>query len=1230
MPAIGGELGAERRVVRENADGGISIVRRFAVGADRVERAQRLNQIARAELAGFVPLDAVRLEGTQLEVVERGLPGFTILEALVAVQDQITVAVALALVRDIAHALLALHRLSTTERFVHGDLGPHAVRITARGEVRISGLVGAVGDPADDVADLMRLMRVILEGRARTKEGALLLDRLTALTFTNCHDLAHSIDVYLMRQDPDVVAQRRQQFATDMLAQLSAEATGERTMSNVERVASDTSWGALGPALDYSNFDDEESMPTMGAAELHDLADDSTSTAVDQIPVLAAPSMETVEAAPSPIDLSRSRSNSLGHRLEPPAVLEEIDMKTSESVIDEAVRVGLLGRASTSNLASVPRVGDYHVLASIGRGGMGEIYLARHKSIRELVALKVLSAGDEDDTEALDMLLDEAAIMARIRHPNVLRVVDFGRAQGRYYLATEYLEGRPLVRLMIEAYNQEDGIDDGVIAAVGADVANGLFAAHTATNEIGEPLEVVHRDVSPQNIFVTYRGTSKVIDFGVAKATERVSKTEVGFVKGKAAYMSPEQAEGRALDAKSDVFSLGVCLWEMRAGQRLFKRDSEYDTLLAVQSATIPPPSSMRGKPNPVLDHIILGALERDLHKRTASAQQLARQLIDYATGVGITHRAQVVAALLERLFGAVSSQERALIQQLERGLATREDAEALEALSGVSHKTNVKRITMVAEPESLRDLDDFGTDRPPGESTGEHVMDRVHRIQLERSGSLDSTDPPEEDPWRDEDPPPERETREDIEAYRREESVTPGPMDAGPTRRLDSDIFDGLGIEEPSGDYVPLGGEGPTSDGVGPVVAAKAAAPPSSRRWPIVVGTLALLALVVGFGYVGLRNFVNRGKRMTSNGLAQVAARNDVPRRVASTSTITIADLEPEVARVEDAAAPGAAGVEAPDSVAPDAEPEASADVEAPDALAPNEASPEALADEAAPDEAAPDEVVADVDVPIEPLAAKVVEEAAPERADAKTTQDRTEADAAKPPPDAPRGDKRGDAKEAKEAKEAKDDGKLTIAKLVARLESKGIGVTASEGTYLVDDGAGGSLAFDDAARVTKVATANADGFVVQARSRALTSVGWIGRSDDDAWVVRGLSVNDCPARIQIASRHIAVQYGGQEVQLPLGGGLLTDVELAVPERATRLEVDPLGLSFGESDDASGATHCRTGWWGRRVVLRRLPVGRYTLRWIGEGVAQTATLDVTNEGLVGGKLVRRTGRPAP
>ncbi|MEQ8979695.1 MAG: hypothetical protein RL846_17285, partial [Deltaproteobacteria bacterium] len=239
MPAPGGELGSERRVVRANADGGISIVRRFRVGADAADRVERLEFVAAQHLVGFVPIDSVELKGDHLEVVERGVPGFTIAEALVHVQEHVTVAVALALVRDIARALLTLHALGASVRYVHGDLGAHTIRITPRGEIRVSGLVGATGDPADDVADLMQLMRIVLEGRARTKEGALLLDRLTALTFTNGHDLAHSIDVYLARQDADSVARKRQRFATDMLARLS-EATGERFVPPGDRQASDT------------------------------------------------------------------------------------------------------------------------------------------------------------------------------------------------------------------------------------------------------------------------------------------------------------------------------------------------------------------------------------------------------------------------------------------------------------------------------------------------------------------------------------------------------------------------------------------------------------------------------------------------------------------------------------------------------------------------------------------------------------------------------------------------------------------------------------------------------------------------------------------------------------------------------------------------------------------------------------------------------------------------------
>ena len=236
-----------------------------------------------------------------------------------------------------------------------------------------------------------------------------------------------------------------------------------------------------------------------------------------------------------------------------------------------------------------------------------------------------------------------------------------------YFLATEYLEGRPLVRLMIEAYSREGGLDYGAIATIGADAALGLHAAHTASTVDGAPLKVIHRDVSPQNIFVMYDGTTKVIDFGVARASERVCRTEVGLVKGKTAYMSPEQAEGRELDGRSDVFGLGVCLWEMAAGRRLFKREQEYETLLAVQSGEIAPPSQVRGLPNAVLDHIILSALHRDPHQRTPSAHALAAQLIEFADHASGPDRRRRVRELLQRLFGEVAA-KRARFDPAARG----------------------------------------------------------------------------------------------------------------------------------------------------------------------------------------------------------------------------------------------------------------------------------------------------------------------------------------------------------------------------------------------------------------------------------------------------------------------------------------------------------------------------------------------------------------------------------
>ncbi|MFO0722876.1 MAG: serine/threonine-protein kinase [Myxococcota bacterium] len=385
---------------------------------------------------------------------------------------------------------------------------------------------------------------------------------------------------------------------------------------------------------------------------------------------------------------------------------------------DRAARAAVLGPAAAGVITfpqelEPAQFGRYEVVASIGRGGMGEVYLARRrgKTGKKLVALKVLVAEEGADDDLVSMFIDEASIMAQIHHPNVLEVFDFGREGGRYFLAMEYLSGRPLVRLMIDAYGKQSGLSAEVVAEIGAQAARGLDAAHGATGKSGQPLQVVHRDVSPQNLFVTYAGQAKVLDFGVARAAERLSQTTAGQLKGKAAYMSPEQVQGQMVDRRSDVFSLGICLWEMSAGRRLFKRDNEWDTMTAVVSGPIVPPSQVRGSGDPELDRTILKALERDADRRFANAAELAARL--EAMVKTKPNASQKIAEVMARLYGEEARQEASLVHQLEQRTANPAEMDTLRKLSGISPHpaASMREITIAGAPEGLVELDRFGMD---------------------------------------------------------------------------------------------------------------------------------------------------------------------------------------------------------------------------------------------------------------------------------------------------------------------------------------------------------------------------------------------------------------------------------------------------------------------------------------------------------------------------------------
>ncbi|MBW2463795.1 MAG: serine/threonine protein kinase [Deltaproteobacteria bacterium] len=284
------------------------------------------------------------------------------------------------------------------------------------------------------------------------------------------------------------------------------------------------------------------------------------------------------------------------------------------------------------------RLGRYLLRHKLAEGGMASIYLAQvhgDQNFTRWVALKVVHPGRADDPAFATMLADEARIIARIHHPNVCSVMDFGSEGDQIYLVMEYLHGESLSAAAKRARGSRKSFPAWLAARTVADAARGLHAAHELTDEHGEPLEVVHRDVSPGNIMISYDGPAKVIDFGVVRARGRETKTQVGVVKGKITHMAPEQLLGKEVDRRADVWSLGVVLWEATLGRRLFRGSSPGETVKNVTQARIPRPSEIAPNYPPALEHAIMGALRRDVESRTATARVLAHRLEAYLCDLG-------------------------------------------------------------------------------------------------------------------------------------------------------------------------------------------------------------------------------------------------------------------------------------------------------------------------------------------------------------------------------------------------------------------------------------------------------------------------------------------------------------------------------------------------------------------------------------------------------------------
>ena len=300
------------------------------------------------------------------------------------------------------------------------------------------------------------------------------------------------------------------------------------------------------------------------------------------------------------------------------------------------------------------QLGRYRLLEPIASGGMAEVWRAEmpgHAGFVKEVALKLVRADAGEGGDLARMFVQEAKLASRLHHANIVHVFGFEQVEGCYAIAMELVRGRSLRAVLDRC--REAGVRFGLPRAVhvAAEVARALAYAHRP-RERGGVAGIVHRDVSPQNVLVSFEGEVKLADFGIARAIDAAGLTNPGTLKGKVAYMAPEQARGQPVDARADVFALGVVLWELCTGGRLFARETEAATLAVVADG---PPASRPSEWNesvpPELDEVVLAALERDPERRTATADEMARRLAEIRLRLSRSPDDADLRPLMRRLF---------------------------------------------------------------------------------------------------------------------------------------------------------------------------------------------------------------------------------------------------------------------------------------------------------------------------------------------------------------------------------------------------------------------------------------------------------------------------------------------------------------------------------------------------------------------------------------------------
>lgn len=316
--------------------------------------------------------------------------------------------------------------------------------------------------------------------------------------------------------------------------------------------------------------------------------------------------------------------------------------------------------------------GRYCLLERINAGGMAEIFRARpfypSDPTRSLVMKRILPHL-ADDREFVTMFVDEARITAQLSHPNICQLYELGLLDGTYYIVMEHIAGQDLLALINGYRRVRSFLPPAQVAFIVAELCAGLDYAHAKRDSDGKPLGVVHRDISPQNILIGYDGAVKVIDFGIARASVRRQRTEVGVLKGKFGYMSPEQVRGEDVDHRADIFATGVLLWEMLTARRLFYTKKEYEIVDRVLHMEVPPPSHINPQVPPELDAIVARALERDKNRRYSRANEMREELLGWGAPARAPYTRRTLRDWMQHRYAAEIAEEQTRSEAFARFL---------------------------------------------------------------------------------------------------------------------------------------------------------------------------------------------------------------------------------------------------------------------------------------------------------------------------------------------------------------------------------------------------------------------------------------------------------------------------------------------------------------------------------------------------------------------------------